>query len=149
MDHRANIILVICYLALILTFGILVGAKIALGVSPECINPTNIHDPAVEYDATTSIRFCTPQLDDGGFPLPANDLVSCTITANGLSFIETVTEPGQYVIFNVPEEVKQVARTGSFDISCKNIVGDGEKETAPVARFLAPAAPGRPVLLGP
>jgi hypothetical protein len=132
---------------ILILFGLLIGTKAALGVSPECVNPTNIHNPEWEYDATTSIKFCAPQLDREGYPLPAADLISCTITANGIPTVETVTEPGKYVVFTVPEAVRLAGRTGSFDVFCTNIEGDGDKETAPVARFLAPAAPGSPILL--
>ena len=138
------------YLALALTF--LLISLPALAADPECSGPA--YDPAEgPYDATTSIRFCTPEFDASDPPqaIPENGILGCTVTANGLVYKGTrLINPGEYIEWPVPQDVKDIAELGPFSVSCRNAVGDGALAVASSARFRPSTAlgvPGVPTLL--
>ena len=67
----------------------------------ECIDAQEIVWQGCEFKTEPhewTARFCSPQLDEDGDPIPAGTLGNCFVSLDGEAFIEkTVTEPG--VIF--------------------------------------------------
>jgi hypothetical protein len=126
---------------------LLVIPTVALAADPECVDPA-IYDPASGvYDATDTIRFCTPEKDANDVPLQDGDLTRCVVTAAGTPFaITSSNRPAQGVVFRTPDSVKEAVAVGELSVHCETSGGTGEAAVAS-ARFRPVAAPGTPILL--
>ena len=94
--------------------GVLAAAAILVGlptasaraVDPECSGA--IGDPPVYQGCQLklgfllgTLRFCTPQFDIDGDPIPSGAMASCTVELDGVRLVEPVTEPGKVFVVEV------------------------------------------------
>jgi hypothetical protein len=116
----------------------------ALAADPECA--ATAHNPANTYDATSAIKFCTPETDDAGDPLDPTEISSCSVFVDGVSTITVnTTRVGGFI--SIPTAGSAISnKRGSLTISCAGPVGTGGS-TAATAAIFRRGRPGTPKVL--
>lgn len=115
----------------------------ALALDPECESPATYDPASGPYLAPDNVvRFCAPQQDAQGDPLPADYVMTCELAVSGQpdAFQVAQVAPGTFHALQLPGAVKYGA---DAQLVCLNADSSAGEVVAFTARFRlgVPAAP--------